>query len=168
MATSFYNDRDSDIAETLVKTLLETRQKVPDFLEQHIPEGFDNDGNGDVTKLHFDADSEDEAEGGDSGDAAGGWGVGAPVDSNTAPAAIEWGTSNESTLVIPATGGWSAPTEAAPAQNVAPSGWAAPLVSADKFLELSWDKISQKQLILTVYPGSGRSNHGGPSCSRHN
>jgi len=55
LATSFYNDRDSDIAETLVKTLLETNQAVPDFLEQYLPEGFTSDGNGDLSKLHFDA-----------------------------------------------------------------------------------------------------------------
>jgi ATP-dependent RNA helicase DDX3X len=56
LATSFYNDRDADIGETLVKTLLETRQVVPDFLEQYLPEGFTADGQqGDVAKLHFDA-----------------------------------------------------------------------------------------------------------------
>lgn len=33
-ATSFYNDRNEDIAADLVNTLLETNQHVPEFLEQ--------------------------------------------------------------------------------------------------------------------------------------
>lgn len=37
-ATSFYNDRDEDIGEDLVKILLESKQEVPDFLEQFKPE----------------------------------------------------------------------------------------------------------------------------------
>lgn len=60
LATSFYNERDEELAPSLVKTLLETRQEVPDFLEEHIPEGFVADGTatGDVANLHFDADSD--------------------------------------------------------------------------------------------------------------
>jgi superfamily II DNA/RNA helicase len=74
LATSFYNDRDSDLAEALVKTLLETHQVIPDFLEQHIPEGFTADGSGDTAKLHFDADSDagDEQNGEESGN-GGAW-----------------------------------------------------------------------------------------------
>ena len=36
-ATSFYNDRNEDIAEDLVKILLESKQEVPDFLEGFKP-----------------------------------------------------------------------------------------------------------------------------------
>jgi ATP-dependent RNA helicase DDX3X len=36
-ATSFYNDRNEDIAEDLVKILLESKQVVPEFLEQFKP-----------------------------------------------------------------------------------------------------------------------------------
>ncbi|PQE03534.1 hypothetical protein CJF31_00012079 [Rutstroemia sp. NJR-2017a BVV2] len=59
LATSFYNDRDSDLAETLVKVLLENGQQIPDFLQEHIPEGFTIDDqtgnvNGDVQALTFD------------------------------------------------------------------------------------------------------------------
>ncbi|TVY86315.1 ATP-dependent RNA helicase, partial [Lachnellula willkommii] len=50
LATSFFNERDSDLSEALVKILLETRQHIPDFLEPYIPEGFE-DGKGDVSKL---------------------------------------------------------------------------------------------------------------------
>ncbi|EHK97387.1 putative ATP-dependent RNA helicase ded1 [Glarea lozoyensis 74030] len=78
LATSFYNERDSDLGEMLVKTLLETNQEIPDFLTDLIPEGF-VPGQGDVSTLKFEMDSDDEAEaGGDtSADAAGGgaWGA---------------------------------------------------------------------------------------------
>ncbi|KAJ5594348.1 uncharacterized protein N7459_000556 [Penicillium hispanicum] len=38
IATSFYNDRDSELAPDLVKILLECKQPIPDFLEQYVPE----------------------------------------------------------------------------------------------------------------------------------
>ena len=44
LATSFYNSRDSDLGPVLVKTLIETHQKVPDFLQEFVPEGFVNNG----------------------------------------------------------------------------------------------------------------------------
>ncbi|TVY81426.1 ATP-dependent RNA helicase ded1, partial [Lachnellula suecica] len=96
IASSFYNDRDSDIAEVLVKTLLETHQAIPDFLTGYIPEGYE-DGKGDVKELRF--EEEDEEEGG--ADAGGGWGTegaadasgsgwGAPAEA-AAPVAAHWG-----------------------------------------------------------------------------
>lgn len=39
LATSFYNDRNTDISAALVKVLLETKQPVPDFLSNLVPEG---------------------------------------------------------------------------------------------------------------------------------
>ena len=61
MATSFYNERNEDLAPALVKLLLECDQPVPDFLEDYKPA----DG-----ALTF---SDDEAsENGDNGAAAGG------------------------------------------------------------------------------------------------
>ncbi|KAI9858300.1 MAG: hypothetical protein M1813_007575 [Trichoglossum hirsutum] len=53
IATSFYNDRNADIAPVLTKFLLENEQEIPDFLQQYLPEngelnfeedeqGFDN------------------------------------------------------------------------------------------------------------------------------
>ncbi|KAF2192525.1 DEAD-domain-containing protein [Zopfia rhizophila CBS 207.26] len=59
-ATSFYNERNEDIAEDIVKILLENKQEVPDFLEDKIPEG------GEV-EWHDGTDDEDEAAGGDVG-----------------------------------------------------------------------------------------------------
>lgn len=51
IATSFYNERNEDIAYDLVKILMESKQTIPDFLEPYRPE---ND------ELDFDDNSEDE------------------------------------------------------------------------------------------------------------
>ncbi|ETN38149.1 uncharacterized protein HMPREF1541_07773 [Cyphellophora europaea CBS 101466] len=69
LATSFYNDRDEPMADFLVKILLETKQPIPDFFKDKIPEDL---------KVEFDDDSagesEDEAAAGDAqGD---NWGAG--------------------------------------------------------------------------------------------
>lgn len=37
-ATSFFNDRNEDIGVDLVKILLESKQEIPDFLQQYMPE----------------------------------------------------------------------------------------------------------------------------------
>ena len=83
MATSFYNDKNEDIAEPLTKLLLETTQTVPDFLEGFKPE--------DEYNLVFDDDTDNEGE--DGGESAGGWGGGAVVASkaNGDAAAGGWG-----------------------------------------------------------------------------
>ncbi|KAI9660353.1 MAG: hypothetical protein M1821_009703 [Bathelium mastoideum] len=39
MATSFFNDRNEDIAEDLAKLLVEAKQELPDFLKDKAPEG---------------------------------------------------------------------------------------------------------------------------------
>ena len=75
MATSFYNERDADLSEALVKTLLETHQVIPDFLNDLIPEGFTADGTGDVANLKFEADSDYGENTDNEGEAATGWGA---------------------------------------------------------------------------------------------
>lgn len=112
LASSFYNERNDDIAEALVKVLLETRQPVPDFLEAYLPEGFTMDGQtGDVATLNFDDDSDDEEEGGENAE-GGAEGGGA------------WGTDDAATG-----GGWGAAetTEAASADDA----WGAPASGGD-------------------------------------
>lgn len=76
LATSFFNEKNEDIAEDLVRVMLETKQDIPDFLQQWKPE--------DTDKLNFDDDSDEEVEGAE-GDTANGdiWGG----DASTAPAA---------------------------------------------------------------------------------
>ncbi|KAA8645800.1 hypothetical protein EYZ11_011205 [Aspergillus tanneri] len=52
LATSFYNDRDSEIAPELVNILIESKQKIPDFLDSYKP--YNNE-------VNFDDDTDDEA-----------------------------------------------------------------------------------------------------------
>ena len=73
VASSFYNDRNSDLAEGLVKVLLECNQEVPNFLEEHKPE--------EGVALDFDDDTDNEGEGEANGGAT--FGVNAV---NAAPA----------------------------------------------------------------------------------
>lgn len=93
LATSFYNDKDSELAPDLVKILIESKQKIPDFLEQYRPAGdvatFDED----------DTDHEDNAENGtgddfnaNNGDTGDAWGAPAadPPASVDAPQ-DDWG-----------------------------------------------------------------------------
>lgn len=85
LATSFFNEKNEDIAEDLVRILLETKQPVPDFLEQWKPE--------DENALDFNDESDEEVEA--EGDGAGGgdaWGAGPSVTvaPPPGPAADEW------------------------------------------------------------------------------
>ena len=81
MATSFYNDKNEDVADALTKLLVETNQNVPNFLEGYKPE--------DETALNFDDDTDEEGEGEGGGDT---WG-GPANDSNGAAAGNDsaWG-----------------------------------------------------------------------------
>ena len=81
MATSFYNERNEDVAEKLAKILVETDQEVPDFLVPYKPAKGE--------ELVFDDDTDDEGEEGEekdadgtSGEAAGG-GLGAEAISGS-------------------------------------------------------------------------------------
>lgn len=53
LATSFYNEKDEDLAQDLVNVLVECDCEVPDFLQHLVPE----DG-----KANFDDDSEGDGE----------------------------------------------------------------------------------------------------------
>lgn len=123
LATSFYNDRDEDLGPTLVKTLLETKQVIPDFLHQYLPEGFTAEGSGDVAQLKFETDSDfgdGEAvaaaeNGGDSGGGEEGAAAETGGDSGKAADGDAWGTVKGTAAT---TSGWGT-EEAAPAA----SGW---------------------------------------------
>ena len=121
VATSFYNDRNEDIAESLVKLLVESGQVVPDFLEQHKP--------ADSTHIDFEDDTDNEGEGeGESGGNAGAGGLGEPA---SAPAGDTWGghaaASGDddwtSTVAAPVKAASSPPlaAPAAPAASAAPT-----------------------------------------------
>jgi ATP-dependent RNA helicase DDX3X len=70
-ATSLFNDRNDDIAEDLVKILIESKQEIPDFLEQFRPE--------DPTTIDWHDNSDDESDVGgfDGGFEGGGFEAGA-------------------------------------------------------------------------------------------
>ncbi|KAJ9660954.1 hypothetical protein H2201_006682 [Coniosporium apollinis] len=73
LATSFYNDRNEDIADALVKILVETKQDVPDFLADRIPEGdleFDDESDKDSVSSE-DTDKKTAMPGDTATDAAG-------------------------------------------------------------------------------------------------
>ncbi|KAK4187317.1 DEAD/DEAH box RNA helicase [Podospora australis] len=72
LATSFYTDRDEGLASVLTRTLLETNQEIPEFLQSYIPEGMTKEN------LKFEADSDfDENDIAGAGDAGGDTGGGA-------------------------------------------------------------------------------------------
>ena len=86
LATSFYNERNEDISQDLVNTLVECDCEVPEFLQHLVPE--------DVNNINFDDDSDDEGEDGANGfgapegfGASGGFGD----SGDAAPAANAWG-----------------------------------------------------------------------------
>ncbi len=91
MATSFYNERNEDIAEALTKLLMETRQVVPDFLESYKPENEE--------ELKFEDDTDDEGD-----DAAGGDAWGGAAQTNGEASGGTWGSE---TPAADANGAWS-------------------------------------------------------------
>ena len=103
LATSFYNDRNEDLAQDLVNTLIECACQVPDFLQHLVPEG------GQPT---FDDDTDDE-EAGDKPSADAG-----AEDTSAEPAAEANGNG----------GGWGAPAEA-PSTAFVPDASAGPAAS---------------------------------------
>ncbi len=66
LATSFYSPKNEDIAEGLVKLLMETKQEIPEFLAQYKPAD---------ENLDFEDNSDDEADKRNDED---GWGEGVP------------------------------------------------------------------------------------------
>lgn len=84
LATSFYNDRNEDIAQDLVNVLVECECEVPDFLAHLKPE------DGAEPEFQDDTDNEAEDEAGDAGDAGFGGG-----EDGGAPVASAWGAAPE-------------------------------------------------------------------------
>lgn len=60
LATSFYNtEKNAGIGEDLVKLLLETKQPIPDFLQEFVPADTSNLDFGDDSEGEEDEDSKD-------------------------------------------------------------------------------------------------------------
>ncbi|KAI7567401.1 DEAD/DEAH box RNA helicase [Hortaea werneckii] len=82
LATSFYNDRNEELAQDLVKVLIECECEVPDFLAHLIPE----DG-----KIEFDDDTDEDEGNGDGFDQQ-------PGGADASGVAVEgaWGPASQS------------------------------------------------------------------------
>ena len=127
IATSFYNEHDSDLAEVLTKTLMETGQEVPDFLTEYKPEeGVD---------LKFEADSDfgDEENGDSVGDAGGGaWGAPAKPAPIPANAGGVWGVPAEVASTPSNASGWGVSDPVAPVVPAGSDAWGvAPATSSN-------------------------------------
>ncbi|POS77715.1 DEAD box RNA helicase-PL10B [Diaporthe helianthi] len=108
LATSFYTERDEPLAPVLVRTLLETKQAVPEFLQQFLPEGEE------LENLQFPSEQDDDLggmdagawgdnAGGDSGDA---WGGEAETSATGGDTGNAWGGAGGTSAA--ASGGWEA------------------------------------------------------------
>lgn len=96
LATSFFTERDDPLASVLTRTLLETNQPIPEFLQHHVPEGEAKES------LKFEADSDFEEYGedaggnawggsGNAGDGGSGDAWGGSAGDDAAPVADAWG-----------------------------------------------------------------------------
>lgn len=133
LASSFYSDRDEDMASVLTRTLMETNQEVPDFLQSYIPEG----GEGATLKFEADSDFEDDTAGtgGDAGGGGGGWGAGGDDtagDDNAEATGGGWGAgaddagnTGDAGNTEAAGGGWGADN------NTGGGGWGADASAAE-------------------------------------
>lgn len=107
LATSFYNERNEDIAEDLVKILVESKQEVPEFLDQYKPE------NAEAIDFDDDSEAEDEAGGADADP----WGTTSASDAwgaSDTHGANAWGAPADKPAAEPAGDAWGAPEPAAP------------------------------------------------------
>jgi ATP-dependent RNA helicase DDX3X len=120
-ATSLYcEERDEPLASVLTRTLMETRQEIPPFLEQYMPESG---------KLKFEADSDfDEDEAAPSGVQEGGESSG-----------NSWGASgaaNDNSGQEAQTGGWGAPAK--PPARETTNSWGALASQPDQETTNGW------------------------------
>jgi ATP-dependent RNA helicase DDX3X len=100
LATTFFNDRDEPMADFLVKILLETKQPIPDFFKDRVPDNAQidfNDDSGAEEEDDNDAGQLEEGAWGVAADEGGAWGTPAaeePVESvqetfDPVPAAVD-------------------------------------------------------------------------------
>lgn len=129
VATSFFSERDEPIASVLARTLLETGQDIPEFLQFHLPEGatretvkFEVESDYDENDVAGAGEPTDGAWGGDenananaNANPSGGWGqADDPVQQAAGDA---WGGGDNAGANM--AGGWDAGNQ----QPVAASAW---------------------------------------------
>ncbi|KAI5259375.1 DEAD/DEAH box RNA helicase [Aureobasidium subglaciale] len=105
-ATSFYNERNEDIAPALVNILLETEQEVPDFLLEFKPEDGKAEFVDDVTDDEDEISEPTYVTAAGNGDASG---------EPASPAAAEggWGTGDAAEAEAPTIDAWASAPSAA-------------------------------------------------------
>ncbi|KAK1758542.1 putative ATP-dependent rna helicase [Echria macrotheca] len=118
LATSFFTDKDEGMASVLTRTLLETNQTIPDFLEAYVPEGPAREN------LKFEADSDfEEDTGGDDG-TGGGWGG---AGGESAPNNDGWGAAAKDEGESQANNnGWGEAVKDEGESQANNNGWGAP------------------------------------------
>lgn len=128
MATSLFTDRDDAIASVLTRTMLETNQEIPEFLQSYVPENY-------ITgiKVKFETESDfdpndvagaGDAEGGGAwagddnanGDSGGGWGGGSGANDEAANSGGGWDQGPQDATNTDSGDAWGA---AAPAPEAA-------------------------------------------------
>ncbi|OAR01146.1 hypothetical protein LLEC1_06088 [Akanthomyces lecanii] len=130
VATSLFTDRDEPIASVLTRTLLETNQEIPDFLEIFKPELVPGRAIKFETESDFDP-NEVQAGGQDADEAGDAWGGEAHASSNgAAEASNGWGQEPQAAAAAPVANGWgghpAAPVSQAAVPAPAANGWGPP------------------------------------------
>ncbi|GJN67480.1 hypothetical protein PLIIFM63780_004921 [Purpureocillium lilacinum] len=117
LATSFFSERDEPIASVLTRTLLETKQDIPEFLQMYVPDGPEGENPKFETESDFDPNDIAARDGEAGGDA---WGGGDAANASNA-----WGGGGQSNGEDNGGGGggWGAP---APEASAGTNGWGAP------------------------------------------
>ncbi|OHE96437.1 DEAD/DEAH box helicase [Colletotrichum orchidophilum] len=125
IATSFYTDRDEPIASVLVRTLLETGQEIPDFLEPFKPTGKGLENLRFETESDFDPEEAGIAHLGVSG-GDGGWSNEDNGGGDVAGGDGAWGATGGDAGWGGGSGGDSAGNDTQEKESAAAPAWGAP------------------------------------------
>ncbi|KAM3454304.1 hypothetical protein NHJ6243_008919 [Beauveria neobassiana] len=121
VATSLFTDRDEPIASVLTRTLLETNQEIPDFLQIYKPEVLPGKAIKFETESDYDPNEvqdggQDTGEVGKTGETGDAWGGAAQAENGAVPQSAAWGEWKTATSAVPRTApdDWNSATSAAP------------------------------------------------------
>lgn len=173
VATSLFTERDEPIASVLTRTLLETNQEIPNFLEMYKPEIVPGRGIQFETESDFDPNEmrtrEEEHEGNEVGGGNeepaatnGNWG--GPAEAPTVPVETSngWGQNSHAVAAPVTTQGYGT------APPVANSGWASQSRAAPLAENSTWGSASRapgglpSEPVQNVAWGSAPLTENGP------
>jgi ATP-dependent RNA helicase DDX3X len=116
VATSFYSERDEPIASVLARTLLETGQDIPEFLQFHLPDGATRE----TVKFEVESDFDENDVAGAGEPTDGAWGGGDDnANANANPSGV-WGQADDSVQQAAAAAAWGGGDNAGASMA---SGW---------------------------------------------